>query len=148
KAKLLTNSQATREAILNALDWLRTEGSPNDTRILFLAGHGELSPSPGNSYFFCTYDHVTGQNPEIHGIRWIALLDALRGGKGKAILMVDTCHAAAVSGQRGLSPVDITEVIKSANQELAYTGITYFTASAGSEYSIERPEWKHGAFTK
>jgi WD40 repeat protein len=148
KTKLLTNGDATREGILNALDWLRTEGNQNDVRVLFLAGHGELSPLGDNTYFFSTYEHESGKNLDIHGIRWISLLEALRGGKGRAILMVDTCHAAAVSGERGLAPVDIEQVIKENNQELAYTGITYFTASRGSEYSLESPEWRHGAFTK
>jgi WD40 repeat protein len=146
ETKLLSNGDANRKSILLALRWLAASGSPGDTRVLFLAGHGQLGL--GSSYFFCTYECRSDEGPEINGIGWHDLLDALRAGKGRAILMVDTCHASAVAGGRGLAPVDLTEVIRNSTADSTYTGITFITASQGSEYSLEKQEWGHGAFTK
>jgi len=42
--------------------------------------------------------------------------------------------------------VDLTEVVKTLNG--VYPNLVTFTASSGPELSIERDDWRHGAFTK
>jgi uncharacterized caspase-like protein len=148
QTRLLPNEKATRRAIFEALNWLAKTGNPTDTRILFLAGHGGLAFGDTKNYFFCSYECRATDNAA-DGVNWNDLLAALRASGGRSILMVDTCHAAAVSGERALLPlssVDFTEVLKQSKERMS--GITYFTASMGTEASIEKPEWQHGAFTK
>jgi WD40 repeat protein len=148
QTRLLPNEKATRRGIFEALNWLAKSGNPTDTRILFLAGHGGLAFGDTKNYFFCSYDCKAIDNAA-DGVNWNDLLAALRASGGRSILMVDTCHASAVSGERGLLPlssVDFTEVLKQSKERMS--GITYFTASMGTEASIEKPEWQHGAFTK
>ena len=147
QTRLLPNERAKRKEILAALRWLGTSGTQNDTRILFLAGHGGLELGDSRSYFFCSYDCKSIDSAD-DGVTWSQLLTPLRAGAGRSVLMVDTCHAAAVSGARGVRSLvpDFTEVIKNTRDEM--TGITYFTASKGTESSIEDPAWQHGAFTK
>jgi hypothetical protein len=40
----------------------------------------------------------------------------------------------------------LTEVIKTLNS--VYPNLVTFTASSGAELSVERDEWRHGAFTQ
>jgi hypothetical protein len=145
QTRLLPNEKATRRAIFEALNWLAKSGNPSDTRILFLAGHGGLAFGDTRNFFFCSYDCKAIDNAA-DGVNWNDLLAALRASGGRSILMVDTCHASAVAGTRGLLPLDFTEVLKQSKERMS--GITYFTASMGTEASIEKPEWQHGAFTK
>ena len=86
-------NRATRVAILDALTWFSREGSAGDVRILFLSGHGERS-GRGNDYYFCSYEHDPEEAmADMYDIRWNTILDSLTSVPGKAVLMVDTCHA-------------------------------------------------------
>ena len=40
ESRLLTDERATRAAVLSGLEWLRKSAGPDDTAILFIAGHG------------------------------------------------------------------------------------------------------------
>jgi hypothetical protein len=45
-----------------------------------------------------------------------------------------------------ISALDVTAVVNSLSR--AETGVVMFSSSTGREVSIERPEWKNGAFTE
>jgi uncharacterized caspase-like protein len=79
-------------------------------------------------------------------VRWETLIDRLTARQGKTVLLVDTCHAAAVSGGvKTRGDVDFAEVLKNMNSK--FRGLFTFAASTGNESSVESAEWKHGAFT-
>jgi uncharacterized caspase-like protein len=121
---------------------------PGDVRILFVSGHGDRGGAR-NEYYFCSYQH----NPdepilEKYDVRWNIILDSLTAIPGKAVLMVDTCLAAAVSGDaraKGLRAVNFDNVLADLK---GISGVVVFAASTGQESSFERPDWGHGAFTK
>jgi WD40 repeat protein len=149
KSRVLSNDKADHDQILDALGWFSTEGTPADVRVLFISGHGARL-GPRNEYYFCPYNHDLGerQMAERYDIRWSTLMDSLTAMGGKAVLMVDTCHAAAVNGTtgtKGLEPANFDSVLA---EYKALSGVAVFAASRGSEKSIEKPEWRHGAFTK
>jgi len=150
KIKRLTNAQATRSGIMRGLSWLRKEGKQGDLRVLFLSGHGALNYQ--NRYYFLPHNHDPSDDPDVNGVPWDMLLDKLTAVPGKAILMVDSCHAAGVITSGGVTEetrkgtVDFTRVLKDLNNR--YTGLVTFAASTGNEVSVEREEWGHGAFTK
>jgi uncharacterized caspase-like protein len=145
KRKSLTNEQATRVEILKALNWLRTEGTQKDYRLLFLSGHGSVDKQQ-NYYYFFSYEHDPGEDWELYSIKWSTLLDRITG-PWKAILMVDTCRAAAVAGGgRTRNDTNFDEVLKQMLND--YRGLVVFSAATGWEVSLEKPEWGHGAFTK
>ena len=68
----------------------------------------------------------------------------------RCLLFLDTCHSGGIdpdllTGFRG-SPINNTEAIRElASEEY---GIVVMAASTGKEFSVERKEWGHGAFTK
>jgi uncharacterized caspase-like protein len=147
KTKLLpvTGQPADRLRIIRALDWLKREGTQRDLRIIFLSGHGGLDSQ--DNYYFFSEEHDPREDFDAYNIRWSKLLEALTAAAGKAILMVDSCHAArAAGGGRRKSTVNFDEVLRQITNR--YGGVVTFAASTGIEASVERDEWQHGAFTK
>lgn len=142
KSKLLTDKDATKDNILDSLDWLLSEATQRDTAVIFIAGHG-MKDTTGN-YYFLPHD---GDPEKLRrsAVKWYDFQDTLVNLPSKVILMVDTCHSGAVTGKRrGMS--DITDALR----ELTSTdsGVVVMTAATGREVSQERREWGHGAFTK
>ena len=68
--------------------------------------------------------------------------------QGKTVLFFDTCHSGNVI--QGAKTCDQTpDVVKFANELAdADSGVIVFCSSAGKQFSLERDEWKNGAFTK
>jgi len=50
EVKLLTDEHATKDEILDGLDWLQRQTTSKDVAMIFLAGHG-INDSTGIYYF-------------------------------------------------------------------------------------------------
>jgi WD40 repeat protein len=140
--KHLTNEHATKENILDALHWLQ-EGDDQDIRVLFISGHGGLDDH-GNYYFYAV-DHDPTKDIDLRDLRWETLLDRLTGDRRKAVLLVDSCHAGAVTGTHTRGEVDFEQVLREMKSK--FHGLFTLAASMGTESSFESDQWKHGAFT-
>ena len=55
EVKILTDAQATKDAILDALEWLERQTTARDVAILYFAGHGIDDPRNGD-YLFLPYE--------------------------------------------------------------------------------------------
>ncbi len=137
----LLDDNATKDNILDALDWVEREVTQRDMVIIFAAGHG-VNDDKGN-YYFMGYDSDVDKLRRT-AIRWIEIEDTISGISSKVILMVDTCHSGNVMGREKRR--DITGAIKSIIN--SGTGSVIMTASTGRGYSMEKSSWGHGAFTK
>lgn len=74
---------------------------------------------------------------------------ALRSLAGKAVLFLDTCHAAGAienGSRRGLARLDINSVINEFAS--AENGVVAFASSTGREGPAENDARQNGAFTK
>jgi WD40 repeat protein len=142
--KVLTNEQATKDEILDGLDWIRKETTSNDMAMVFFAGHGVNDQN--NYYYFCP----TNIDPEKllrTGLAFSDIKNTVSAIAGKALFFVDTCHSGnslGLAGRRGT--LDINIVINELSS--AQNGVVVFSASTGSESSYERAEWNNGAFSK
>ncbi len=147
--RLLTNQQATQDNILDGLDWILKESTQKDLSLLFVARHG-LKDERGN-YYFLPYD-VDPEKIRRTGVKWFDFQDVLTSLPSKVVFMVDTCHSGSITGKRRPSATlrtgstDLTDALR----ELVHaeSGVVVMTASMGKEFSVEKPEWGHGAFTK
>jgi len=144
KQKQLLNRDATKDNILDALDWIDQESTQRDLSVIFLAGHG-VNNSKG-SYYFLPYDANVDKLRRT-GVKWSEFKDVVTELPGKTLLLVDSCRSGNIMGgkSRGIGE-NITSAIKSITSE--GTGQVIMTASTGSSVSIEDPKWGHGAFTK
>ena len=140
----LVDTTATRANILESLTWLADTPNDIDTSLLYITGHGQnrlrpnqaLGEIPAGSYYFLPYDAKLDALAST-GVGFGSLLDYVRYARGRKLLFLDTCY----SGQ-----VDVNGLINGlAAQE---QGTIVFASSTGQQTSIERAEWKNGAFTE
>jgi WD40 repeat protein len=141
--RTLTNSDATRDAILKGLEWLARSVGANDIGMLFLAGHG-LNDA-GGRYYFLPHE---GNHERLAttAVSESSVRETLGKMRGKALLFIDTCFAGNALGSfRSAS----RELARLAN-ELASSenGVVVFASSSGRQLSEENDEWGNGAFTK
>jgi hypothetical protein len=147
EARVLLDEQATRDQILDGMQWLQEQTTAKDVAILFLAGHGDEDLST-SVYYFLPHD------ADVKAIRRSMISQqelqlTLRSLAGKGLLFLDTCHAAGVMAGVDLqrrSPPDVSRVV----QELSSVdnGTVIYAAATGRQLSQESSSWNNGAFTK
>lgn len=140
--KVLADAQATKDDVMDGLDWLQKEVTSRDVGMIFIAGHGVNDPA--GIYYYLPQNADTNKLKRT-GVAFSDIKNTLASLAGKAVLFVDTCHAGNVMGtRRGVA--DINAVVN----ELASTenGAVVFSSSTGKQYSLEDAQWGNGAFTK
>ena len=140
--RVLTDEKATKEAILEGLDWIERQTTQHDVAMIFLAGHG-VNDKNGDYYFLPT--SVNLERLRATGLPFMEVQKTIRNIAGKTLFFVDSCHAGSVmGGRRGMGDVNgvINELASAGN------GAVVFAASTGRQYSLEKQEWQNGAFTK
>ena len=141
--KRLTDDDASRDEILDGLDWIRRETASKDVAMVFLAGHG-VNDSDG-TYYFLPVNAESQQLLRGASVPFSAIKTTVESLAGKTILFVNTCHAGNVMGKRR-SVTDINAFVNELAS--AENGAVVFSASTGRQYSLEDPVWANGAFTK
>ncbi|MDK9713966.1 caspase family protein [Sulfuritalea hydrogenivorans] len=144
EVRLLTDEKATRESIIDGMDWLRREVTANDIAVVFFAGHG-VNDSISQYYFL-------PNNSDIGRLRSTAIsntdiVETLQSLPSKVLAFLDTCHSGNVLGtgkKRALG--DINRLVNELTS--AENGVVVFASSTGQETSQESPDWNNGAFTK
>jgi hypothetical protein len=140
--KLLTDEHATKDDILDGLEWLQREVTSKDVAMVFIAGHGVNDPTGVYYYLPANADL---EKLKRTGVPYSDIKNTLSGLAGKVVMFVDTCHSGNVfGGRRSLS--DITGIINELSS--AENGVVVFASSTGRQYSLEDPQWGNGAFTK
>jgi hypothetical protein len=142
---LLTDRDATRDNVLDGLDWLQRQVTQRDYAVVYLAGHG-LPDAQGNFYFLpCDGD---ADRLLRTGVQWVQLRNVLKNLPCKVLLVLDTCHsgAAGTVGARSPGRLDYADVLRDAATD--EVGVITLASCLPNECSYERPQWGNGAFTK
>lgn len=141
--RTLTDGAATKDAILDGLDWIERATTQHDVAMIFLAGHG-VNDKNGDYYFLPANTDL--EKLRATGLPFLEIQKTIRNIAGKTLFFVDTCHSGSImgAGRRGMSDLNgvINELASAGN------GAVVFAASTGRQYSLEKPEWQNGAFTK
>jgi WD40 repeat protein/uncharacterized caspase-like protein len=140
--KLLANEKATKDEILDGLDWIQKETTSKDVAIVFLAGHGVNDPS--GIYYFLPVNANT-ERLKRTGTPFSDIKNTVASLAGKTIVLLDTCHSGNIMGKRR-GALDTTAIVNELAS--AESGVVVFASSTGNQYSVEDPAWKNGAFTK
>jgi len=141
--KLLTDEQATKDEILDALDWLQRQVTSKDVAMLFFAGHG-VNDFSGVYYFLPVNADL--EKLKRTAIAYTDIKNTVAGLAGKSLMFVDTCYSGNVFGKGKRAITDMTAVINELSS--AENGVVVFSSSTGRQYSLEDPKWGNGAFTK
>ena len=142
-SRVLLNERATKEQLLDGLEWIIRETTSHDVAIVFFAGHGINDPN--GTYYFLPHDFNSDKLKRT-GIPFFEIKQALASLAGKTLFFVDTCHAGNIMGIRRAASRDITAVINELAS--AENGTVVFASSSGNQYSLEDDAWGNGAFTK
>ncbi|MBX3025086.1 caspase family protein [bacterium] len=142
--RVLTDTAASRDAILEALDGFLGQASPVDVAVIFLAGHG-VRADRGAAHYFLTAA-ASPEAPHIAGVDMGELrrqILRLHRNIPRMVVVLDTCHAGAVTAapsgaqlgadlSSGLAPVE---------------GLYILTSASAGQRSLEVAARRHGAFT-
>jgi uncharacterized caspase-like protein len=141
-AKVLKNEEATKDEILDGLDWLRKETTAKDMAMVYFGGHGVNDQS--GIYYFLPANADTERLMRT-GVAFSDIKNTIASLAGKTIFFVDTCHSGNVMGARK-GVADINAVVN--DLASAENGAVVFASSTGRQYSLEDAAWENGAFTK
>jgi WD40 repeat protein len=145
QVRLLTDAEATKDNVLDGLEWLQHEVTAHDVSMVFLAGHG-MNDNNGRYYFL---PHNADPDKLMRtGVPQSDIRDTLSALTGKAVFFVDTCHSGNALGTAKSRGVEGETDALVNDLAAAENGVVVFTASTGRQYSLEDPAWGNGAFTK
>ncbi|MGE0240194.1 MAG: caspase family protein [Parvibaculaceae bacterium] len=143
--RLITDADARRDDIIEALEWLEGEVTARDVGMVFMAGHGVTDNK--QRFYYLPVD-ADMERLRSSAVSRDDLLATMSGLAGKAMMFIDACHSA--SGLRGeqtrSAGADITQVVNELSS--AENGVVMFASSTGRQLSIESDTWKNGAFTE
>lgn len=139
KPHTVTDGQATDVGIRAALQWANRAG-PQDTVVLAISAHGLRDKA--SDYFLAT--HNANQANLLGTCLWwgeiVKYVESLNAGR--KIVLMDTCHAAAVIGPKEMKTDPLRAMLG------VQVGAVVLASSADGTPSIESKDWEHGAFTK
>jgi hypothetical protein len=146
---LLSDSQATKPAISDRLDWLARRTGPDDTVLIFFSGHGAQRIGgfePGE--YLCPVE-ADWYNLRATGISDEEFTTALRAIQaGRVAVFLDACHSGGVG-----EPKDAALQVKGGLSEAAYArlaegrGRAVIASCRPDEVSWELPGMRNGLFT-
>ncbi|MEL6359324.1 MAG: caspase family protein, partial [Bacteroidota bacterium] len=140
----LIDADATRDNILDGLDWLEQQSTEQDVAMIFFAGHGVTD---NRNRFFLLPVGAELDRLRSTCISQNDIIDIASNLPSKVIVFLDACHsgrAMSAPGRRGNT--DITSII---NELIAAeNGAVVFSSSMGSQFSLEDAAWQNGAFTE
>jgi hypothetical protein len=142
EARLFTNEEATSQAVISGLEWIRRETTNRDVAIVFFSGHGVNDP---NGFYYFLPHNTDLKSLMSTAVPFNQIRETVASLPGKTIFFVDSCHSGNVIGKRKAA-VDVSNVVNELAS--AENGAVVFASSTGNQYSLEKEEWGNGAFTK
>jgi len=141
-SKVLVDRAATRDAVVDGLEWLQKQVTSRDVGMLFLAGQGINAPD-GNYYFAPANFDLNAIKRT--GVVFTEIKNTLASMAGKALFFVDRCHSGNVPGGRRALP-DLNAMVNELSS--AENGVVVFSSATGREAAYEDAAWANGAFTR
>lgn len=136
--KLLTDAQATKDDVLDGLDWLKQNVTANDVGVMFVAGHGMNDKLGG--YYFMPHNADLDKLART-GVSQSEIKQTFANLPGHTVFFIDTCYSGGVMGNVRTSGF-LNDLASAEN------GAVVFTASSAGQLSQENSAWGNGAFTK
>jgi hypothetical protein len=143
EVRRLVDAQATRQQVLDGLQWLASAAQPGDVTMLFMAGHGVNVHN--DQYYFLPVDGQQDRLPQT-AVPESAIRNTLSQVRGQVLFFVDTCHAGNAIGNFRNAPRELSRLVSVLTS--SENGVVVFASSSGRQDSEESNAWGNGAFTK
>jgi WD40 repeat protein len=147
-AKLLLNQDASFVNMRKSLSYLKQNATSSDMILIHISSHGALDNE--QNLYIVSHDY---EDDDLFatGLKVTDIIESVKSINCKVLVFLDACH----SGASGYNLIDfankkgLVTMNKIANDIFkAQPGLTLIVSSSGNEFSLEKPEWGHGAFTK
>jgi WD40 repeat protein len=137
--KLVLDKEATKDGLLEGLNWLGTKMTPFDVGIFFFSGHG--GKDEDDIFHLVPVD--VGRDLASTGLAGELVKRKLSDMPGRLLAIFDACHSGAATESFHESKPDklVRELLTDE------CGIMVLCSSLGSEFSMESAEIKAGFFT-
>jgi WD40 repeat protein len=144
-AKVLTDASATKDDILDGLEWIQKETTSKDVALMYFSGHGLNDAS--NNYYYLPVEADLDRLKRT-GVPFSDITTTVSSISGKVLFFIDTCHSGNL--MKGRKSVGTERDVAAVINELSSSenGAVVFASSTGNQYSFEDPAWNNGAFTK
>ena len=129
----LTDENATLAKIDEALTAM-ADIPAQDLAIIFLGGHGVRDKNTGKFYFLTSNASIN--HPSQEGLDWSILQERLSKMKCRVVLLLDACHAGAISEETVVPNDDLVQAMMSGGR----AGAMIFSAAKGRQESVESAE--------
>jgi uncharacterized caspase-like protein len=153
-SRLLIDEQATRENILNGMDWLRDSVGENDTGVIFVAGFANLVrgdywfipsdvsafPAEGSVKSAAERQRWEEANASARWVPASAFIRTIQSSRGRMLAFFDTSNSGRLVQQISKEPGKTAPKSKQ--------NFMLMTSSAADEESQEDEASGNGAFTK
>jgi uncharacterized caspase-like protein len=96
------DEQATKDDILDGLEWLQREVTSKDVAMVFLAGYGVDVSS--DVYYFLPVN-VDLERLKRTAVAYFDIKNPMIGLPGKVVMFVDTCHSGISLEEKGVQPI-------------------------------------------
>ena len=153
--RLLCNEQATKQNILNNINWLQEQAKndPEATILVYYSGHGWLDKSTQN-YYLIPHDTspIKLQKTALPATDFNNALQEISGQK--LLVIIDSCHAQGMATAKETDQLDLPEnfsqtaLPKNLIEDLKKgTGRAVFTSSTGYQLSWIRSDQTMSIYT-
>ncbi|WP_293136067.1 HEAT repeat domain-containing protein [Okeania sp. SIO3I5] len=153
--RFLSNEQATKQNILDNLNWLqqKAKNDPEATILVYYSGHGWLDKSTQN-YYLIPHD-TSPVKPQKTALPATEFNNALQQiSAQKLLVIIDSCHAQGMATAKQTEELELPEnfsqtaLPKNLIADLRKgTGRAVFTSSTGDELSWIRSDGKMSIYT-
>ncbi len=139
----LTDTEATSEKVIEAIDMTFSNVEANDAVFAYMAGHGEVV---GGEYYFIAHD-TTAQGIAINGVPLKKIKQAFDASPSqRAFIWLDFCHSGGIIPRDLEAGTDDLEVISRALEVVHGQGKLIIAASTPKQKAYELGA--HGLFTE
>ena len=152
------DSQATKNAIKNAISSVAVRSTSSDLFIFYFSGHGgtydsDIAPideADGFDEYLVPYDANINISSQIRDDELKSWLSSV---PGKKVVILDSCHSGGFSKSIGITAKTLTgikeaNIIDGFSKDLDISGFFTMTACKENETSIEDPDLFNGIFTE
>ncbi|MGB7348047.1 MAG: caspase family protein [Pirellulaceae bacterium] len=139
ETKVLTDADAERTAIQDAMDWLLSSVTQHDLAAIFISGHGVYDAR--RNFYFCSHE-VDADKLRSTALAYTEIERLIQELPCKVLLFADTCHSGGTRGAKAINQDPWTDIVSDE------VGAVLFASSTPQEESLESSEWGHGAFTR
>ncbi|MDR3707087.1 MAG: caspase family protein [Capsulimonadaceae bacterium] len=142
--RVLTDEQASKDNVEDALEWMKTVVKPDDVAMILISGHGFNDPD--GDYRYAPWNMDTA-NYRHTSVKFSDIRDSLSKIQGKVVLFLDTCHSGnLMESGKNRGRIDINRLVNEFTS--AEYGIVVFAASQGNQTAEENDDVRNGVFTK